>query len=232
MTTATAKTLKASGGGTASVYSRDPGMTSIVSYPQRCNLWGKPSYRGNCDGRLFKELVLRYRAKSVADPMMGSGTTRDVIAGLNRETGTRIRYWGGDLRTGFDLYEETLPSRYDLIWVHPPYFNIIDYGGGDKDLSSETYYPRFLTKLTVCLRHAYEALELGGHLAVLVADVRRAGNYYPLGRDLMNMAPCLGQIRSVIIKAQHNCRSDGKAYKSMRHAPIKHEYCVVFERTQ
>jgi len=65
---------------------------------------------------------------------------------------------------------------------------------------------------------------------VLVADVRRAGRYYPLGRDVMNMEPCLGAMRSVIIKAQHNCRSDNVNYARMKHVPIKHEYCVVFEK--
>lgn len=232
MTTSTAQRKPNQEGLDASIYSADSGMTSVVSYPQRCDLWGKSNYRGNCDGRLFKELVLRYKAKRIADPMMGSGTTRDVVAGLNRETGTRIRYWGGDLKSGFNLYKEQLPGSYDLIWVHPPYYNIVDYGGGEQDLSSETGYSRFLTKLTVCLRRCYEALSEHGHLAVLVADVRRAGHYYPLGRDVMNMEPCLGQIRSIVIKAQHNCRSDRKAYARMRHVPIKHEYCIVFEKTE
>jgi hypothetical protein len=54
--------------------------SSIVSYPERCTLWGDGRYRGNCDGRLFLNLVRRYNAKRVADPMVGSGTTRDVIA--------------------------------------------------------------------------------------------------------------------------------------------------------
>ena len=215
----------------ADLYRASPELTSVVSYPQRCNRWGDARYRGNCDGSLFKELVLRYRCKRVADPMMGSGTTRDVIAGLNRNTGTRIRYWGGDLRMGFDLYRERPKGTFDLVWLHPPYFNIIDYGGGEKDLSSDDHYPRFLTKLTVCLRNCYEVLEPGGHLAVLVADVRRAGCYYPLGRDVMNMEPCLGDIRSVIVKSQHNCKSDGINYARMKHPPIKHEYCVVFEKT-
>jgi len=217
--------------GDASLYKATPDLTSVVSYPRRCPQWGDGRYRGNCDGTLFKELVLRYRPKRVGDPMMGSGTTRDVIAGLNRTTGTRIRYWGSDLRSGFDLYREKPEGPFDLIWVHPPYFNIVDYGGGEQDLSSEKCYRRFLTKLTVSLRNAYDALAHGGHLAVLVADVRCGGTYYPLGRDVMNMEPCLGSIRSVVIKVQHNCSSDRKVYSQMRHVPIKHEYCVVFEKT-
>lgn len=216
----------------AALYRVAPNLTSVVSYPQRCNRWGDARYRGNCDGTLFKELVLRYRARRVADPMMGSGTTRDVIRGLNNATGSRVEYWGADLRTGFDLYRARPAGEFDFIWVHPPYYNIVAYGGGEQDLSSEKEYGRFLTKLTVCVRNAYESLVVGGHLAVLVADVRRAGVYYPLGRDVMNMEPCLGALRSVVIKAQHNCKSDSTVYNRMKHVPIKHEYCVLFERTR
>ena len=70
------------GDGFYDVYAEDEDMTSVVSYPNRCSLWGDSRYRGNCDGRLFKNLVLRYHARKVADPMAGSGTTRDVIEGI------------------------------------------------------------------------------------------------------------------------------------------------------
>ena len=53
------------------VYTEDTSMTSVVSFPERCSLWGDNRFRGNCDGQLFKNLVLRYRAKSVADPIGG-----------------------------------------------------------------------------------------------------------------------------------------------------------------
>ena len=64
------------GDGFYDVYAEDEDMTSVVSYPNRCSLWGDSRYRGNCDGRLFKDLVLRYRATRVADPMVGSGTPK------------------------------------------------------------------------------------------------------------------------------------------------------------
>lgn len=57
------------GDGFYDVYAEDEDMTSVVSYPNRCPLWGDSRYRGNCDGRLFKNLVLRYRAKKVGDPI-------------------------------------------------------------------------------------------------------------------------------------------------------------------
>ena len=76
------------------LYQADPNFGSVVSYPERCLAWGKSSYRGNCDGTLFKELLMRYRPKSVADPMMGSGTTGDVVRGMNRHLGTGIEFFG------------------------------------------------------------------------------------------------------------------------------------------
>ena len=203
---------------------------SVVSYPQRCALWGDGGFHGNCDGRLFLSLVLRYDPATVADPMMGSGTTRDVIEGLNRHRRLSIKYWGGDLRKGFDLLTQDLPGSFDFIWIHPPYWSIVKYSEHPNDLCNAYEYPDFLRKLQICLRRCFDALKAGGRLAVLVGDVRRFGIYTPIARDVLAMEPYLGQIRSVIIKAQHKCRSDNKRYSQMEDVRIQHEYCIVFRR--
>ena len=59
------------GDGFYDVYAEDEGMTSVVSYANRCQLWGDSKYRGNCDGNLIKNLILKYSVKRVADPMQG-----------------------------------------------------------------------------------------------------------------------------------------------------------------
>jgi hypothetical protein len=89
---------------------------------------------------------------------------------------------------------------------------------------------RFRELLMVCLRRCYDALEMGGRIAVLIGDVRRAGTYTPLIKDVLNFP--YGEIRSVIIKVQHNCTSDRKSYGRMEDVPIRHEYCVVFKKTR
>ena len=217
------------GDGFYDVYAEDEGMTSVVSYPSRCQLFGDSRYRGNCDGRLIKDLILRYGAVKVADPMEGSGTSRDVVDGLNRYKRAGISYWGGDLRSGFDLTKQDLPGRFDFVWIHPPYWNIVQYRSGSADLSNCGSYERFRELLMVCLRRCYDALEVGGRLAVLIGDVRRAGRYTPIVKDVLNFP--YGEIRSVIIKVQHNCTSDRKRYGRMEDVPIRHEYCVVFKKT-
>ena len=216
------------GDGFYDVYAEDEDMTSVVSYPSRCQLWGRSEYRGNCDGRLIKDLILRYGAQKVADPMEGSGTSRDVVAGLNKYKRAGISYWGGDLRSDFDLTKQDLPGRFDFVWIHPPYWNIVQYHSGANDLSNCESYERFRELLMVCLRRCYEALEVGGRLAVLIGDVRRAGKYTSIVKDVLNFP--FGEIRSVIIKVQHNCTSDRKRYGKMEDVPIRHEYCVVFKK--
>jgi len=216
------------GDGFYDVYAEDEGMTSVVSYVNRMPLWGDSRYRGNCDGRLIKDLILRYGARKVGDPMEGSGTSRDVVAGLNRYKRLGISYWGGDLRSGFDLTKQELPGRFDFVWIHPPYWNIVPYRSGASDLSDCGSYEQFREMLMVCLRRCYAALEVGGRLAVLIGDVRRTGRYTPIVKDVMDF-PC-GEIRSVIIKVQHHCTSDRKRYGRMEDVPIRHEYCVVFKK--
>jgi hypothetical protein len=80
----------------------------------------------------------------------------------------------------------------------------------------------------VCLRRCYEALEVGGRLAVLIGDARKGGRYTPIVKDVLNFP--YGEIRSVIIKVQHNCMSDRKRYGRMEDVPIRHEYCIVFKK--
>jgi len=217
------------GEGFYDIYAEEEDMTSVVSYPVRCKQWGRQSYRGNCDGRLFKNLVLRYGAKKVADPMLGSGTTKDVVDGLNRYKKKNISFWGSDLKAGFDLTKQKLPGKFEFIWIHPPYWNIVRYSNNPNDLSNYEDYEWFRRFLMICLQQCYEALETGGRLAVLIGDVRRKGKYTPIVKDILNFP--YGQLRSIIIKVQHNCTSDRKKYGKLEDPPIKHEYCLVFKKT-
>jgi hypothetical protein len=215
------------GEGFYDIYAEDENMTSVVSYSDR-GLFGDHRYRGNCSGRLIKNLILRYGAKKVCDPMEGSGTSREVVNGLNKYKKTGISYWGGDLRNGFDLTKQELPGRFDFCWIHPPYWNIIRYSNGTGDLSNCESYEKFRNLLMICLKRCYEALEVGGRLAVLIGDVRRKGKYTPIVKDILNFP--LGEIRSVIIKVQHNCTSDRKKYGKLEDVPIRHEYCIIFKK--
>jgi len=206
-------------------------LVSVVSYPDRCPLFGDARFHGNCDGRLFLHLVKQYGASSIADPMMGSGTTQDAVNWLNAQSEQRIEYWGDDLSRGFDLERDELPGPFDFIWIHPPYWNIVHYSDDARDLSTASTYEEFCLRLTHCLNRCYDELAPNGHLAVLLGDVRRKGKYFAPVWDCLRETGCaIGSPVSVLVKSQHGVRSNRTQYSRLKHPRIMHETCLVFER--
>ena len=223
--------LKAFGNGFYGLYEENKALCSVVSYPER-GPWGDSRYRGNCSGYLVKDLILRFGCKSVFDPAEGSGTVRDVVAGINQFHRKSIDYEGRDLRQGWDILTGPLPERqFDLVWYHPPYWDIVRYSDDPKDLSNCQSIEEFELKLSRSVERLFQAVNPGGILAVLIGDKRKDGKYYPLFRSLL-FNPNIGELKAIIMKLQHNCRSDSKGYpaKNPFLIPIQHEYCLVFRK--
>ena len=223
--------LKAFGNGFYGLYEENKELCSVVSYPER-GPWGDSRYRGNCSGYLVKDLILRFGCKSVFDPAEGSGTVRDVVAGINQFHRKSIDYEGRDLRQGWDILTGPLPERqFDLVWYHPPYWDIVRYSDDPKDLSNCQSLEEFELKLSRSVERLFQAVNPGGILAVLIGDKRKDGKYYPLFRSPLSN-PNIGELKAIIMKLQHNCRSDSKGYpaKNPFLIPIQHEYCLVFRK--
>lgn len=210
---------------------------SVVSYPERGN-YGSSSWRGNTTGHLVYDLLETFDPSLVCDPMCGSNTTGDVVAEMNRQ-GYNIQYVGLDLHSGFDVLSDSLAARLpreaDFIFAHPPYHDMVPYSGSQwgaqahpADLSRCESYEDFLSKLERACLNLYEATRRGGHYAIQIGDLRRAGTYYPMQAHLVAIAP--GALENIIIKRQHNCVSDRKSYGGGRLIRIEHEYVCVFRR--
>lgn len=222
--------LESIGNGFYGVYQENTNLCSVVSYKDR-GPWGDNRYRGNCSGHLVKDLILRFGCKAVFDPSEGSGTVRDVVDGINRHLKRQIQYEGRDLKDGWDIISGDLPTEmYDFVWYHPPYWDIIRYSDNPNDLSNCRTLAEFEDKLNTAAERLSGALKPGGVLAILLGDKRKAGKYYPLMRTLL-MNPNLGELKSIIIKLQHNCMSNSRSYNANPFfIPIKHEYCLIFEK--
>jgi hypothetical protein len=223
--------LSAFGDGFYGLYKENKELCSVASHPDR-GPWGDPHYRGNCSGWLAKDLILRFKAQSVLDPAEGSGTVREVVEGINKHKSKRIHYEGRDLRQGWDILTSPLPgNQFDLAWYHPSYWDIIRYSNDNRDLSNCTKLEDFESKLNQSALRLFQAIKPGGILAILIGDKRKNGSYYPLMRSLL-MNPGLGELRAIIIKVQHHCRSDSKEYPAANPflIPIRHEYCLVFQK--
>jgi len=224
--------LKAFGNGFYGIYEENKELCSVVSYPDR-GPWGNHNYRGNCSGYLVKDLILRFRAQSVFDPAEGGNSVRDVVAGINQFVRQQIYYEGRDLKNGWDVLTSKLPEQqFDLVFYHPPYWDIIRYSEDSRDLSNCRSLEDFEGKLNKSVERIFQAVKPGGVLAVLIGDKRQGGNYYVLMRSLL-MNNSIGKLKAVIIKLQHNCKSSYSASYSSRNPffiPIRHEYCLIFQK--
>ena len=225
------KRLQPFGNGFYGLYTENEDLCSIVSYPDR-GPWGDSMYRGNCSGHLIKEIILRFGCQNIFDPAEGGGTVKDVVEGINKYRHRDIQYEGRDLKDGWDILSGQLPDKkFDLVWYHPPYWNIIRYSDNPKDLSNCRTLGEFEFKLRQSVERLSQALRPRGILAILIGDKRKHGNYFALFRTLLLNSE-IGQLKAIIIKIQHNCHSDWKKYGSKNPflIPIKHEYCLLFQK--
>jgi hypothetical protein len=89
----------------------------------------------------------------------------------------------------------------------------------------------FEFKLNRSAERIFSIVKPGGILAVLIGDKRKEGKYYALFRTMLTSSN-IGELKSIIIKIQHNCRSDERNYNSKNPflVPIKHEYCLIFQK--
>lgn len=212
-------------------------MQSIVSYKER-GIGGNNLYRGNCSPRLIEDLIDFYKVKNISDYMCGSGTTKDVADRKNIKANVY------DLNQGFDLLNMDVPERNEFIFWHPPYHNMIRYAdnmyaaseiekkygicANEVDLSQCRSWEDFIKKLNACMIKQFASLETGGHMAVLMGDLKKQGKLYSM---LLEIAKP-GIIENIVIKVQHNCMSNKNQYANKNFIRIQHEYVLLLKKAE
>ncbi len=206
-------------------------MKSLISYSNRGN-WGNSSYRGNCSGFVIKDLIEHFypnsKPKKFVEVFSGGGTGLDVAKDLGITNSVHL-----DLNNGWNALVSEMPTGSDFVFSHPPYWDIIRYetqrGSYDPDdLSNVMSYEEFIAKLDKVNAKIYQSLLNGGRHAFLIGDVRKKGKYYSIIKDMT----WFGDLESHIIKAQHNCLSNNKAYSNNNFIPIVHEHLLVFKKNE
>lgn len=210
-------------------------MESVLSFQNRGE-GGSSGYRGNCSPGIIKELLNYYSPASISDYMVGSGTTKDVADQIG------IPSYTYDLHSGFNLLTDEIQEKNEFIFWHPPYFDMVQYSdymysakdvekrfGYDPkryDLSRCPTWEDFLKKLNYCMIKQFESLEKGGHIAVLMGDLKRKGKLYSMLLEMVKP----GKIENIVIKMQHHCTSDRKTYTGKPFIKIVHEYILLIQR--
>lgn len=216
---------------------REKYMYTVLDYEER-GVGGKNSWRGNCSPKLVEELLGFYKYDHISDYMVGSGTTSDVAEKLN------IDYNCYDLHSGFNLLEDEIKERNPFIFWHPPYYDIIKYAGNmysvdsvkqkygydpvKYDLSYAKDWNNFVKKMNYCMMKQFTSLEKGGRMAVLVGDIKKKGKLLSMILEIVKP----GTVENILIKTQHNCKSDSKNYSNNNFIRINHEYVLIVRKDQ
>lgn len=228
--------------------------TTVWSFPDRgSHATHSGKYRGNWSPYVPRNLILRYSNPGdwVLDQFMGSGTTivEAKLLGRNAvgvdinpqsvsisETNLQFRYETKSkifIRNGnaTDLHF-IKDNSIDFICTHPPYANIIKYSKGIEGDISLFGVEGFLAAMKKVAEESYRALKKGKMCAVMIGDVRKYGRVIPLGFRVMECFLNAGfSNKEIIIKKQHNCRSNDYWEKqSNNFLLLAHEYIFVFQK--
>ena len=89
----------------------------------------------------------------------------------------------------------SLPLRsesVDLVFTSPPYWRVERYESASGQLSDVKTYARFLAELTTAFAEMYRVLKSGCFAAVVVANFRRWGVFYPFVFDAFERLRSVG----------------------------------------
>jgi hypothetical protein len=204
-----------------------PHLTSLYHF-SRAGEYGDRKYPGNCGGNLIKDLLRFYKAKSVFDPMTGSGTCRDVC----KEMGVYCH--SSDLHEGKDACDAAQFPRscFEFAWIHPPYWRQKLYTQDPRDLSRAKTLREFLDRYRLLIENCAGAVVPGGKVAILMGDYSdREEGFVPLVfyTKLLAFRAGLKQCATDIIRFSHGASSGKKVYRSS-FIPGLHDVCTIFVR--
>uniref|UniRef100_A0A6M3LX04 Putative methyltransferase n=1 Tax=viral metagenome TaxID=1070528 RepID=A0A6M3LX04_9ZZZZ len=173
-------------------------LHTIWDFRYRDDYAGYRDFVSNCSPQLVEQCILRFTDEEdlVIDPMVGSGTTIDVCRAFNRRCiGYDIKPVRSDIIKN-DARKLPLENNYvDMIFIHPPYWNLATYTKADEnlpDLSRTKTFEEFLEMLSKIFEECYRVLKNGKYICVLLGDMVREGRYYPICRKATKLAEDIG----------------------------------------
>ena len=222
-------------------------------------------YWGNFVPQIPHQLMMRYTRTSdwILDPFCGSGTTlieairmmrnsvgieinpevysrtREAVQSLPHD-GARTELILGDSYT-VDLapvMERNGISSFDMVLLHPPYWDIIRFSDDQGDLSTSPDMESFMSRFTQIVKKSIDVLKSGGYMGLVIGDTYRGGEIVPLGFRCMDAVASLNmKIKGIIVKDIQNTRGKRSSENLWRYRALKsgfyvfkHEYVFVFQK--
>ncbi len=222
-------------------------------------------YWGNFIPQIPRQLMLRYTRAGewVLDPFSGSGTTMiecrrlgrhgigvelspDVAARAAETVDSEPNPFAvtTDIVVGDSAtidYGPVLAShaidRVQLVVLHPPYHDIIQFSRHDADLSNAPTVESFIDRFAVVVERARAVLAPQRYLAVVIGDKYHEGEWIPLGFRAMQVVMDQGcTLKSIVVKNLDRTRAKREQQALWRYRALaggfyvfKHEYIFVFQ---
>ncbi|MGC9468221.1 MAG: DNA methyltransferase [Anaerolineae bacterium] len=222
-------------------------------------------YWGNFIPQIPRQLMARYtRAGDVVlDPFCGSGTTliecrrlgrHGIGVELNPEVAERASEVVDKEPNPFDVmtaiaqgdstsldFRNLLDSygveAAQLVILHPPYHDIIQFGSGEGDLSNAPSIDAFVEAFGRVVERTVAVLEPERYLAVVIGDKYEGGAWIPLGFYVMQAVMDQGlTLKSIVVKNLDRTRAKREQQALWRYRALaggfyvfKHEYLFIFQ---
>lgn len=231
------------------------------------------TYYGSCIPQVPRQLITRFtkRGETVLDPFCGGGTalfeavrlgrnaigidlnpeairlSRELLAsaqtqGLVNGTCSTIEASSFSRDTQYAV-DESLQSPVSLLFLHPPYGDIIQFTQHTHDISNPSNSTFFQEMLVSIIQNFIGYVKPGGHVALLIGDIYRNKRYVPLGFESLNAIQCSFkelELRAICVKdMQGNEKGKGKNTNLWRYRALanglyvfKHEYVFLFRKKE
>jgi len=150
----------------------------------------------------------------------------------------------GDAR---DIQSFSIP-KLDYIITSPPYWDMLNmkgaeiqaarkakglktnYSDHENDLGNMTEYSEFLALLLGIYRGMITKLKQGGHLTIVVKNIKKKGNHYPLAFDLSESLIKYLTLVHIGFWCQDDLQIAPYGYKHTWVSNTFHHYCLTFKK--
>ncbi len=236
---------------------------SLWIFPSRDNTgMHTPEYHGNFIPQIPRQAMLRFtkRGEWVLDTFVGLGTTliearrlgRNAVGiEINQEIASKARELVDreknpySVKTRIIVGDSTEPETYaslgnfQLVIMHPPYWDIIKFSDRGEDLSNLPTLESFLEKFKSVVKLASQHLDEERYLVLVIGDKYSKGEWVPLGFYTMNVVMNEGfKLKSIVVKNIEENRGKRGQYSLWRYRALKdgyyifkHEYVMFFVKS-
>ena len=225
-------------------------------------------YWGNFIPQIPHQMILRYTKKGdwVLDAFVGSGTTliecrrlgrNGIGIELNPDVAEKAKELVEEELNKYDVTTEVIPEdsrtvnietvlgeygikQVQLLIMHPPYYDIIDFSQDRRDLSQAENVDEFLRMFGDVVDNTTPFLEEGRYFALVIGDKYSKGEWIPLGFYCMNEVLKRGySLKSIIVKNFEETRGKRNQKELWRYRALvggfyvfKHEYVMLFKKVK